>query len=38
MHHPKESLPSRRIISIMASISILALAAGITIAWFFGGL
>ncbi len=38
MHHMKEVYPSRGTISIMASISILALAAGITIAWFFGGL
>ncbi len=38
MHHMKEVYPSRGIISIMASISILALAAGIIIAWFFGGL
>ena len=38
MHHMKESLPGRRIILIMASISILALTAGITIAWLFGGL
>ena len=38
MHHTKESIPSKRIISIMVAISLLALAAGITIAWFFGGL
>ncbi len=38
MHQTKESLPRKRIISIMVDISFLALASGIGTAWFLGGL